>query len=77
MLSKLYRIVPFGPTGCGKSQLCNFIYKDKSNKKFEVSDGFDLVTKDPQSEIFTRKIDDELIQLKSIDITDISRFIRR
>ena len=76
MLSKIYRI-PFSPTGCGKNQLCNFIYQDKENTKFKVSDGFDSVTKDPQSEIFTRKIDDELIQLKLIDTTGISRFIRR
>jgi len=72
MLSKLYRLVPFGPTGCGKSQLCNFIYKDKSNKKFEVSDGYDSQTKDPQSEIFTRKIDDEEIQLELIDTAGCS-----
>lgn len=72
MLSKLYRLVPFGPTGCGKSQLCNFIYKDKSNKKFEVSDGFDSQTKEPQSEIFTRKIDDEVIKIELIDTAGCS-----
>lgn len=44
MLSKIYRI-PFSPTGCGKNQLCNFIYQDKENTKFKVSDGFDSVIK--------------------------------
>ena len=68
----IYRIVPLGPTGCGKSQLCNFIYKDKSNTKFKVSEGFDSQTKDPQSEIFIRKIDDEAIELELIDTAGCS-----
>ena len=67
MLSKIYRVIPLGKTGCGKSQLCNFIYQDKDNTKFKVSGGFDSETKEPQCEIFTRKIDDELIQLELID----------
>ena len=46
-MSKIYRIIPLGPTGSGKSQLCNFIYRDKSNMKFEVSDGLDSQTKYP------------------------------
>ena len=53
-MPKIYRIVPLGPTSSGKSQLCNFIYKDKSNKKFEVSDSLDSKTKIPQFELFTR-----------------------
>ena len=72
MQPRLYRIVPFGPTGCGKSQLCNFIYKDKENKKFEVSMGFESQTKEPQSEIFTRKIDDEVINLELVDTAGCS-----
>ena len=53
-MSKIYRIVPLGPTGSGKSQLCNFIYKDKSNTKFEVSDSLNSKTKNPQFELCTR-----------------------
>ena len=61
-MPKIYRIVPLGPTGSGKSQLCNFIYKDKSNTKFEVSDSLDSKTKIPQFELFTRNgINIELI----------------
>ena len=72
MLPKTYRIVPLGPSGSGKSQLCNFIYKDITNKKFEVSAGFDAQTKFPQSEIFTRKIDGEDIKLELIDTAGCS-----
>ena len=53
-MSKIYRIVPLGITGSGKSQLCNFIYKDKSNTKFEVSDSLNSKTKNPQFELCTR-----------------------
>ena len=53
-MPKIYRIVPLGPTGSGKSQLCNFIYKDKSNTKFEVSDSLNSKTKNPQFELCTR-----------------------
>ena len=53
-MSKIYRLVPLGPTGSGKSQLCNFIYKDKSNTKFAVSDSPNSKTKNPQFEICTR-----------------------
>ena len=68
----IYRIVPLGPTGCGKSQLCNFICKDKTNTKFKVSEGFNSQTKEPQSEIFIRKIDDEIIELELIDTAGCS-----
>ena len=53
-MSKIYRLVPLGPTGSGKSQLCNFIYKDKSNTKFEVSESLNSKTKNPQFELCTR-----------------------
>lgn len=72
MISNRYVIVPLGPSGCGKSQLCNFIYLDKHNKKFKVSPGFDSQTKDPQSEIFTRKIYNEVIPLELIDTAGCS-----
>ena len=67
MLSKPYIIVPLSHTGHGKSQLCNFIIKDLNNSKFKVNPGFDSQTKDPQCELFNRKIDNEVFQLELID----------
>ena len=71
-MSKTYRIVVLGPTGSGKSQLCNFIYRDKSNTKFEVSDGLDSKTKYPQCEYCVRKINDENINIELIDTASCS-----
>ena len=71
-MSKIYRIIPLGPTGSGKSQLCNFIYRDKSNMKFEVSDGLDSQTKYPQIELCIRKINDENINIELIDTAGCS-----
>ena len=71
-MSKIYRIVPLGPTGSGKSQLCNFIYRDKSNMKFEVSDGLDSQTKYPQIELCIRKINDENLNIELIDTAGCS-----
>ena len=71
-MSKIYRIIPLGPTGSGKSQLCNFIYRDKSNMKFEVSDGLGSKTKYPQSEYCVRKINDENINIELIDTAGCS-----
>jgi outer membrane biosynthesis protein TonB len=71
-MPKAYRIVPLGPTGAGKSQLCNFIYMDKSNMKFEVSDGLDSQTKFPQCEYCVRKIKDENINIELIDTAGCS-----
>ena len=71
-MSKIYRIIPLGPTGSGKSQLCNFIYRDKSNMKFEVSDGLDSQTKYPQCEYCVRKINDENINIELIDTAGCS-----
>ena len=71
-MPKIYRIVPLGPTGSGKSQLCNFIYRDKSNMKFEVSDGLNSTTKYPQCEYYVRKIKDENISVELIDTPDWS-----
>ena len=71
-MSKTYRIVVLGPTGSGKSQLCNFIYRDKSNMKFEVSDGLGSKTKYPQCEYCVRKINDENINIELIDTAGCS-----
>ena len=71
-MSKTYRIVVLGPTGSGKSQLCNFIYRDKSNMKFEVSDGLGSKTKYPQCEYCVRKINDENINIELIDTASCS-----
>ena len=71
-MSKIYRIVPLGPTGSGKSQLCNFIYKDKSNNKFLVSNALYSQTKIPQAEFFTRKVNDENINIELIDTAGCS-----
>ena len=71
-MSKIYRIIPLGPTGSGKSQLCNFIYRDKSNMKFEVSDGLGSKTKYPQCEYCVRKINDENINIELIDTAGCS-----
>ena len=67
MLPRPYIIVPLSHTGHGKSQLCNFIIKDLTNTKFEVSPSFDSQTKDPQCELYNRKIDNEVFQLEIID----------
>lgn len=66
-MKKIYRIVPLGQTGSGKSQLCNFIIQDKSNKRFGVSDGFNSQTKKPQIESYIRKVNGEDINLEIID----------
>lgn len=66
-MSKIYRIVPLGPTGSGKSQLCNFILQDKNNRKFEVSDGLNSKTKTPQIEKYTRRVNQNDIKIELID----------
>lgn len=52
---ELYRAMVIGPTGSGKSQFCNFIQRDRTNSINKVSDSLDSCTKDPNSNIFTRK----------------------
>ena len=54
MSEHILRMVLFGATGVGKSQLCNFIIRDNSNKTFEVSDSFDSLTQVPQSIVCKR-----------------------
>ena len=55
MSTNIYRILIVGPTGVGKSQLCNFALKDLSNSKNTVSDSLDSCTQDPKSNEFQRK----------------------
>lgn len=66
-MSKIYRIVVLGRTGSGKSQLCNFIIKDKQNKKYAVSELFNSQTIEPQIEYFIRKVNDKDIEIELID----------
>lgn len=54
MNKQIFRIVLLGTTGVGKSQLCNFIIRDKFNRTFEVSDSFDSLTQVPQSTVCKR-----------------------
>ena len=69
-MDKIYKIVLLGPTGVGKSQLCNFIMKDKENKTFKVSQSINSCTQDPQLEYYTRNIEEyekKKIKLELID----------
>ena len=69
-MDKIYKIVLLGPTGVGKSQLCNFIMKDKENKTFKVSESINSCTQDPQLEYYTRNIEEyekKKIKLELID----------
>jgi myosin heavy subunit len=49
MESNIYKIAVIGPTGSGKSQFCNFVLKDKTNTKYEVSASLNSCTQDPFS----------------------------
>ena len=51
----MFRIAVIGPTGVGKSQFCNYIQKDLTNRKNKVSDSLESCTKDPASNIFERQ----------------------
>ena len=55
-MDKIYKIVLLGPTGVGKSQLCNFIMKDKENKTFKVSESINSCM--PLLEYYTRNIEE-------------------
>lgn len=69
-MDKIFKIVLLGPTGVGKSQLCNFIMKDKENKTFKVSQSINSCTQDPQLEYYTRNIEEyekKKIKLELID----------
>ena len=62
-MSTLIKTVLIGPTGAGKSQLCNFIHKDLTNSIYEVSYSLNSCTKEPQSSIIER----QNIRLQLID----------
>ena len=71
-MDKIYKIVLLGPTGVGKSQLCNFIMKDKENKTFKVSDSINSCTPELQLKCYTRNIEEyekKEIKLELIDTT--------
>ena len=51
---KLYRVIIVGPTGAGKSQLCNFVRRDLTNSINTVSDSLNSCTQDPFSNTFER-----------------------
>lgn len=68
-MKKIYKIVLLGPTGVGKSQLCNFIMKDKENKTFKVSESIHSCTQEPQLEYYTRNIEESGIKIK-IELID-------
>ena len=54
-MNKLIKTVLIGPTGAGKSQLCNFIHKDLTNSIYEVSNSLNSCTKEPKSTIVERQ----------------------
>ena len=60
---ELIRTVLMGPTGAGKSQLCNFILKDLNNSTCKVSNSLNSCTTQPQSIIVER----QNIKLELID----------
>ena len=62
-MEKLIKTVLIGPTGAGKSQLCNFIHMDLSNSVYEVSNSLNSCTKEPKSTIVER----QNIKLELID----------
>ena len=58
-------IVFLGPTGCGKSRLCNFLLKD--DKAFTVKAGFQSVTEGIKMRWISIPNGDELVVLNFID----------
>ena len=69
-MDKIFKIVLLGPTGVGKSQLCNFIMKDKENKTFKVSDSIKSCAQDPQLEYYTRNIEESEIKEIKLELID-------
>ena len=59
-----------GPTGAGKSQLCNFIMKDKENKICKVSPSINSCTQEPQLECYTRNIEESEIKEIKLELID-------
>jgi len=58
-------VVFLGPTGCGKSRLCNYLLND--DKAFRVSASFQSVTKGIQTKWHSVRHENELIAFKFID----------
>ncbi|CAF1342480.1 unnamed protein product [Adineta ricciae] len=58
-------VVFLGPTGCGKSRLCNFLLED--DKAFKVNASFQSVTKGIESKWKSINTNNELIAFKFID----------
>ena len=54
-MPKTYRAIVIGPTGAGKSQFCNFVQRDTTNKINEVNDSLISYTQNPRSNYFTRQ----------------------
>ena len=54
-MNKVIKTVLIGPTGAGKSQLCNFIHNDLTNSIYEVSNSLNSCTKEPKSTIVERQ----------------------
>ena len=62
-------VVFLGPTGCGKSRLCNFLLGN--DKAFQVSASFKSVTKGIQAKWQSVHHKDELIAFKFIAILKV------
>ena len=54
MAENIIKVLIFGPMGVGKSQLCNFFQKDKTNSINRVSDSLESCTQDPKPNVFER-----------------------
>ena len=83
MKSKEYKIAIIGPTGCGKSQLCNFILQDKTNSTLKFVHSMDSCTFGPKSIKFKRNnINLELIDSagnndsNNNDIENLKKFVK-
>jgi len=63
-------IVFLGPTGCGKSRLCNFLLEDDT--AFKVHAGFQSVTKGIQTKWKSITRNNELIAFKFIDTQGVA-----
>ena len=62
-MSKLIKVILIGPTGVGKSQLCNFIHKDLSNSLHKVSNSLNSCTAEP----FSTVVEKPNLRLELID----------
>ena len=54
MVENMLKVLIVGPMGVGKSQICNFFQKDRTNSKNRVSDSLESCTQDPKSNVFER-----------------------